>query len=72
MLLILSCNRAPGPQSPFKSGDIVYFKIDTTKALIKFELGQFDETNFIYRVDSKNAKNEVVSKFALSSELFKK
>ena len=62
----------PEPKSPFVSGDIVYLKIDSTKAIIKYELGKFDDSNFAYRINYKDSKGEIKGKFILSSELFKK
>lgn len=55
---------------PFKSGDIVYMKLDTTKVIIKYNLGLFDEENFAYRISYKEG-DKIINKFALSSELFK-
>jgi len=63
---------SPEPKSPFVSGDIVYLKIDSTKAIIKYELGKFDDSNFAYRINYKDSKGEIKGKFILSSELFKK
>ena len=69
-----SCNDEKKPQSksPFKVGDMVYLKIDTTRVLIKYELGKFDEDNFLYRISFKNSKGEIIGKFVLSSEIFSK
>ena len=77
LLLVMSaCSsnevKTPEPVSPFKSGDIVYFKLDSTKAVITFELGQFDENTFAYRINYKNNEGKIVGKFILSSEIFKK
>ena len=64
--------KTPEPVLPFKSGDIVYFKLDSTKAVIKYELGKFDENTFAYRINYKNNEGKIVGKFILSSEIFKK
>lgn len=63
--------KTPEPVLPFKSGDIVYFKLDSTKAVITYELGKVDETNYAYRINYKNG-DKIVGKFILSSQIFKK
>ena len=55
---------------PFESGDIVYLKLDSTKLVISYELGMFDEKNFAYRATYKEGE-KIVGKFVLSSELLK-
>jgi hypothetical protein len=71
-LAFISCSKPEKVEikDPFKSGEIVYLKLDTTKVLIKMKLGQFDEENFSYWVTYKNG-DKVEGKIALSSELFK-
>ena len=57
--------------SPFKPGEVVYLKIDSTKAIIKYDLGEIDESVFLYRIVLKDNKG-IHNKFVMSSELFKK
>ena len=76
LLFFLSCSNSEKPvkqeiKDPFKSGEMVYLKLDTTKVLIKLKLGQFDEENYLYRISYKNDSGLVISRFAYSSELFK-
>jgi hypothetical protein len=59
-------------ESPFKSGEMIYFKIDTTMAVIKFDLGKFDDVNYAYVVSYKEGDKIKGKWFVLSSEIFKK
>jgi len=69
--LFLSCGESKPEVAevpPFKVGDIVYLKIDTTKVIINMDLGKFDNDNFLYRVRYSKDKCGLI----LSSEVFKK
>lgn len=68
---ILSCtNTQVEKPKQFQVGDVVYFKIDTTKAIIVMDLGQVDKDNYWYLVSYKNCDKKV-TKSVLSSSLFK-
>ena len=76
LLFFLSCSNTEKPvtqenKPEFKSGEMVYLKLDTTKVLIKLELGLFDQDNYLYRITYKDDTGKVITRFAYSSELFK-
>lgn len=77
-LFLMSCKhnvsepKLPEPIPPFKSGDLVYFKLDSSRAIIKTNWGLYDTDIWLYRISYKDKKGEIDSKFILSSELFKK
>ena len=71
--IFLSCSKIEKIEdnTPFKSGEEVYLKIDTTRAIIIYDVGRWDDNIFVYCISYKN-NDEIVKKFVLSSELFKK
>lgn len=73
LLIVISCSKPEKTvlKDPFKSGDVAYMKLDSTKVVIKMQLGLADENNFAYVISYKE-NGEVKTKwFTLSSELIK-
>jgi hypothetical protein len=71
-IIIVSCkDKTPASVSPFNAGDIAYFKLDTTRVVIKLELGLLDDKNFAYIASYKGKDGENHNKFVVSSELMK-
>ena len=71
--MLMSCDQSPETISPYKTGDVVYFKLDSSKAVIVDDLGKADENgDFYYRISKKEDGKIKYKWFISSSELFKK